>query len=132
MASGDLGKAYADGEIIISEGDVGDCMYVIQEGQVEVIIGNGEDEIQLSILKPGDFFGEMAVFERDVRSATVRALGPTRVITVDKKNFMRRVHEDPVLAFRLVETMSHRVRNLTERIAALESLHDSNNLAGLL
>jgi CRP-like cAMP-binding protein len=120
MGSGDLGRAYADGEIIIREGDVGDCMYVIQEGQAEVIIESGESEIQLSILKPGDFFGEMAVFERDVRSATVRALGAARVITVDKKNFMRRVHEDPVLAFRLVETMSHRVRNLTEKITALE------------
>lgn len=132
MSSGDLGKAYADGEIIISEGDVGDCMYVIQEGQAEVLIRSGASEIQLSILQPGDFFGEMAVFERDVRSATVRALGPTRVITVDKKNFMRRVHEDPALAFRLVETMSHRVRNLTTRIAVLESLQNRNNLAGSL
>lgn len=126
MASGDLGKAYADGEIIIREGDVGDCMYVVQEGQVEVLIGSGEDEVQLDVLDPGAFFGEMAVFERDVRSATVRALGKARVITVDKKNFMRRVHEDPTLAFRLVETMSHRVRNLTERVAELEGQHNGD------
>ena len=125
MASGDLGKAFADGEFIIREGDVGDCMYVIQEGQAEVLISSGEDEVLLDVLGPGAFFGEMAVFERDVRSATIRALGKTRVITVDKKNFMRRVHEDPALAFRLVETMSHRVRNLTEKIAKLEKQHSS-------
>ena len=127
MSVGDLGKAFNDGEIIISEGDVGDCMYVIQAGRAEVFIRRGGDEIQLSILNPGDFFGEMAVFERDVRSASVRALGEARVITVDKKNFMRRVHEDPALAFRLVETMSHRVRNLTKRVAELESLSHSSS-----
>jgi CRP-like cAMP-binding protein len=127
MGSGDLGKAYADGEVIIREGDLGSCMYVIQEGQAEVVVGSGDDEILLDVLGPGAFFGEMAVFERDVRSATVRALGEARVITVDKKNFMRRVHEDPALAFRLVETMSHRVRNLTKRVAELESLSHSSS-----
>jgi CRP/FNR family cyclic AMP-dependent transcriptional regulator len=122
MSSGNLGKAFADGEIIIREGDVGDCMYVIQEGQAEVLIVSGTGEVRLNVLGPGTFFGEMAVFEHDVRSATVRALGEARVITVDKRNFMRRVHEDPALAFRLVETMSNRIRKLTQRIAELEDL----------
>ncbi len=131
MSSGDLGKAFADGEVIIRAGEEGDCMYVIQEGQAEVVIGSGGDEIQLDVLGPGAFFGEMAVFERDVRSATVRALGEARVITVDKKNFMRRVHEDPALAFRLVETMSYRVRNLTNKLAELESLLERNSSAEL-
>ena len=129
MSSGDLGKAFADGEVIIQEGDVGDCMYVIQEGQAEVVIGSGGNEILLNVLEPGAFFGEMAVFERDVRSATIRALGEVRVITVDKKNFMRRVHEDPALAFRLVETMSYRVRNLTQKIAELENLCEEEDAA---
>jgi CRP-like cAMP-binding protein len=48
----------------------------------------------------------MAIFDRDVRSATARGIGEVRVLNVDKKNLMRRVHEDPSLAFRLVETMS--------------------------
>jgi CRP/FNR family transcriptional regulator, cyclic AMP receptor protein len=122
MGAGELGRAFADGEVIIREGDVGDCMFVIQNGQAEVIIGSGTGEVQLNVLGPGAFFGEMAVFERDVRSATVRALGEARVITVDKRNFMRRVHEDPALAFRLVETMSNRIRKLTQRIAELENL----------
>lgn len=129
MSSGDLGKAYADGEVIIHEGDIGDCMYVMQEGQAEVLIGSGDNEIQLNVLGPGAFFGEMAMFERDKRSATVRALGRARVITVDKKNFMRRVHADPALAFRLVETMSQRIRKLTQRIAELEKRCEENEPA---
>lgn len=120
MNTGELGHVFEDGEVIIREGDQGNCMYVMQEGEVEVIIERDGNEIQLEILGAGRFFGEMALFDRDVRSATVRALGRTRVLTVDKKNFMRRVHEDPSLAFRLVETMSHRIRYLVEKVAFLE------------
>ena len=122
MADGALGKIYHDGEEIICEGEEGNCMYVIQEGQVEVVVaGDEEQEIRLGVRKEGEFIGEMAIFDRDVRSATVRALGEARVLTVDKKNFMRRVHEDPSLAFRLVETMSRRIRELGEEVARLKS-----------
>jgi CRP/FNR family transcriptional regulator len=123
MASGELGKIYQDGELIICEGEEGDCMYVIQEGQVEVLIKGEEDQdIRLGVRQKGEFIGEMAIIDRDVRSATVRALGQARVLTVDKKNFMRRVHEDPSLAFRLVETMSHRIRELSDEVARLKQV----------
>jgi CRP-like cAMP-binding protein len=128
MSAGELGETFADGEMIFHEGEVGNCMYVIQEGQVEVFVGSGDDEISLNILAPGAFFGEMAVFDRNVRSASVRALGPVRILMVDKKNLMRRVHEDPALAFRLVETMSHRIRRQTAMIIELERILESNNI----
>lgn len=122
MASGELGKVYEDGEVIICQGEEGNCMYVIQEGQVEVFIsGEDDQEIRLGVRSEGEFFGEMAIFDRDVRSATVRAMGEARVLTVDKKNFMRRVHEDPSLAFRLVETMSRRIRELGDEVARLQN-----------
>ena len=112
MDTGALGKEYEDGEVIVRQGEVGDCMFVIQKGKVEVISEENGEEIRLAVREEGEFFGEMAIFDRDVRSATVRAMGQARVLTVDKKNFMRRVHEDPSLAFRLVETMSRRLREL--------------------
>jgi CRP-like cAMP-binding protein len=125
MSTGALGKVYNDGDVIIRQGDVGDCMYVIQEGQVEVILESQGQEIQLQVHGPGAFFGEMAIFDKDVRSATVRALGDAKILTVDKKNLMRRVHEDPSLAFKLVETMSGRIRDLVGKVASLESELDS-------
>jgi CRP-like cAMP-binding protein len=112
METGELGRVYEDGEVIVRQGDVGDCMYVIQDGEVEIISEENEDEILLATRGEGDFIGEMAIFDRDVRSATIRAKGIVRILTVDKKNFMRRIHEDPSLAFRIVETMSHRLREL--------------------
>ena len=122
MALGELGKTYEDGQIIIHQGDEGNCMYVIQEGQVEIILENEDQEIKLGVRGKGEFIGEMAIFDRDVRSATARSMGRSRILTVDKKNFMRRVHEDPSLAFRLVEVMSHRIRELGEEVTRLQQL----------
>ena len=120
MSEGALGKIYADGELIICQGEAGDCMFVIQEGQVEVILEENGKEVLLAVRGEGEFIGEMAIFEREVRMATVRAKGQARVLTVDKKNFMRRIHEDPSLAFRLVETMSRRIRELSNEVAHLK------------
>ena len=120
MDTGALGKVYEDGETIIQQGDVGNCMYVIQEGKVGVFVKQGRQEVQLATRSEGDFVGEMAIFERDVRSATIRALGQVRLLTIDKKNFLRRISQDPSLAFRIVETMSGRIRALSEENAQLK------------
>ena len=121
MNTGALGKVYHHGEIIIRQGDIGDCMYVIQEGQVEILVEQGGQEVRLALRSEGDLLGEMAIFEKEKRSATVRAFGTVRVLTVDEKNFMRRVHEDPSLAYRMVQMMSHRIRELSDQVARLKT-----------
>lgn len=115
-----LGKKYKDGEIIVRQGEKGNCMYVIQQGEVDVLASANGRELKLRTLGPNDFFGEMALFEEEVRTATIRARGTACVLTVDKKSFLGGVHEDPSLAIRVVETMSHRVRDLTDRLARYE------------
>jgi CRP/FNR family cyclic AMP-dependent transcriptional regulator len=112
MSEGALGKLYQDGEIIVRQGEVGNCMYVIQSGEVEVLLKKGEKEVCVAVLGAGDFFGEMALFEREVRSATVRARGEVMALTLEKRTFLRRIHEDPSLAFSILEKMSHRIREL--------------------
>lgn len=112
MTSGTLGRIYEDGDVIIRQGDPGDCMYVIQSGSVEVVLEDGSHSVPVAVLAEGDFFGEMALFEREVRSATVRARGQARILTVDRTNLLRRIHEDPTLAFRVIETLSHRLRQM--------------------
>ncbi len=121
MVKGTLGKIYKKGETIIQQGESGDCMYAIQGGQVEVIQEKDGEEIRLALLEQGDFFGEMAIFEREVRSATVRAMSDSSVLTVDKKNFLRRIQEDPSLAFRLVQSMSGRIRTMSETVTVLKT-----------
>lgn len=120
MRIGALGKTYADGEIIVKQGEAGDCMYIVQQGEVEVIAENPDAGIPLSVLKPSDVFGEMALFTRSTRSATVRAKGETRVLTIDKKGFLKRIHEDPSLAFRILQKMSERIQELNKEVIRLK------------
>ena len=122
MNLGALGKIYQNGETIFREGEIGDCMYVVQDGSVEVVSDAGDIEVQLAILGKNEFFGEMAIFEHEIRSATVRALGTARILTVDHKNFLRRIHEDPSLAYRLMEVMSNRVRRLSVEVTKLRHI----------
>lgn len=119
MESGALGKVYQSGEIIVRQGEVGNCMYVIQVGQVEVVQEVDGEEVRLAVLGETDFFGEVPLFEREVRSATVRALDEVRVLTVDRKTLLRRIHEDPSLAFRILQTMSRRIRQLDAEVGRL-------------
>jgi CRP-like cAMP-binding protein len=120
---GALGKQYRDGETIIRQGDVGDCMYVVQSGRVEVVQSSEYGEQHLAFLESGNFFGEMSVFEKEVRSATVKSAGEARVLKVDKKMLLRRLREDPLLAVNLLQTMSHRIRDLDAELAQHRETH---------
>ncbi len=120
MGVRELGKVYELGEIIVRRGEIGECMYVIQSGKAEVVSESSGRELRLAELEEGDFFGEMALFEKEVRSATVRPLGKVRVLTVDKRLFHEKIHDDPSLAFRMLQRMSHRIRELNDKLLSLE------------
>jgi CRP-like cAMP-binding protein len=122
MVTGELGRLYKNGEVIVRQGEVGDCMYVIQEGHVEVFQERNGEKTKLAELGRGDIFGEIALFESYIRSATVRALGQARVLTIDKKILFRRVHEDPSLVLRIIEKMAKRIRELSDEITRLKKI----------
>lgn len=132
MRMGELGKLYREGETIFNEDEPGDNMYVVQSGRVEVTKKSAKGEICLAKLGPGEIFGEMAMFGSNIRSATVRPLGEVIVMTIDRKIFMQKVHEDPSLAIRIMEKMSQRIRTLNNELAGvgafapLLSLEDVN------
>ena len=117
MRQGVLGRDYYGGETVVRQGETGDCMYVVQAGKVEVVQDTDRGEQRLAVLETGDFFGEMALFEREVRSATVRALGDARVLKIDKKTLLRRIKEDPLLAVNMLQAMSGRIRELNAGLA---------------
>lgn len=116
-----LGRLYMDGETIINEGEAGDCMYVIQSGKVEVLKLRDGKMVHLSELGKGDFFGEMALFDREMRSATVCASGDVRILTVDKKTLFKRIQEDPSMTFRILEKMSNRIRKLSDHTIRIKA-----------
>jgi CRP/FNR family transcriptional regulator len=124
MSKQQLGKTYEDGQVIVQQGDIGDSMYVIQEGRVQIIHEHEGIEQLIREAGEGELIGEMAIYDREVRSATVRAKGTVRVLTIDKRNFLRRIAEEPSIALRIVQTMSRRVRELSGEVSRLKSRLD--------
>ena len=116
-----LGRLYKDGEAIIKQGEAGDCMYVIQSGKATVTQSKNGKEVKIAELGDGDFFGEMALFERKIRSATVRSNGDTRVLTIDKKTLLLRIQEDPSMAFYIMQTTIGRIRKLNVQVSDMKA-----------
>ncbi|HSG86598.1 MAG TPA: cyclic nucleotide-binding domain-containing protein [Candidatus Limnocylindrales bacterium] len=127
MSVAALGRFYEDGEVIVRQGDVGDCMFVVQDGEVEIVREEDGREVHVGSAGRNEVLGEMAIFDRQPRSATIKAKGRARILTLDKRNFLRRINEDPSLAFRMIETMSHRVRELNDQVVALQAQIEQGN-----
>lgn len=121
MTQAAFGRFYADGEVIARQGEVGDCMYVVQEGEVEIVAEDGASEVVLRTASRNEVLGEIAIFEKRPRSATIRAKGRARILTLDKRNFLRRINEDPSLAYRMIESSSRRTRELSDEIVQLRA-----------
>lgn len=114
-----MGHEYTAGEVIYHQGDRGDCMFVIQGGRAEGVRREGEGEYALGVLEDGDFFGELALFDQEVRTATVRALDDLSVFTLERNSLLSRVHEDPSSAFQLIGNMARRVTTLEAALVRL-------------
>jgi CRP/FNR family cyclic AMP-dependent transcriptional regulator len=121
MSTSNLGKQFDDGETIFRQGDRGDCMYVIQAGSVLVIREVHDREVILAQLEAGDFFGEMALFAKEPRSATIRAEGHCLALTVDRKTLLKRIQKDPTLALRILDRMSGRISKLNKKYGRLRA-----------
>ena len=63
-------------------------MYIVLSGAVEVLARRGDEELVRDMIGQGDFFGEMAIIDERPRSATVRAIGPTRVLPMTRESFL--------------------------------------------
>lgn len=117
-------REYADRELICSEGESGNEMFVIQSGKVRIYKQGKKGQIELAVLDKGNFFGEMSVLEGLPRDATAQAVGPTRVMVMNTGALLMRLRRDPTLAFELLYRLSGRVRSLNARL--LEALENSN------
>jgi putative methionine-R-sulfoxide reductase with GAF domain len=117
---GELGKVYVNNEVIFKEGDKAEVMYVIQSGKVKISKHTSHSgDITLATLTRGDIFGEMSIFDKLPRSATATVLGEARVLSIDRKKLFQNISDDPTLAFKILETMSQRIRRLNESFAGI-------------
>ena len=100
------------GQVLFHEGEAGRAMYVVLAGRVGV--RKGEKEIAEG--GPGNYYGEMALIESKVRSATVYAIEPTRLLEITEEQFRERVARSPAALMAMMKTISKRSRHDLENI----------------
>ena len=113
-----LPREFAPGQAVFREGDASDTCYVVREGHARAIRTHGDGRtITLATFGPGDIFGELAMFEDELRSATVEAIEPTSVVGVLGPDMRRLMSEHPAISARLVIALGRRLREMNERLS---------------
>ncbi len=114
---------YSAGDIIFAQGDLGTEMFIIVEGEVEIIKHIGDESHVLSHLEKGDFFGEMALLENVARTADAIAKTDVKAILINGSRFDDMLRKNPEIAVRIIRKYSKRLREantLLERLVGRE------------
>ncbi|HLE82662.1 MAG TPA: Crp/Fnr family transcriptional regulator [Dehalococcoidia bacterium] len=116
-------RLYQAGQVIFHQGDPGLSLYVIEAGQVKIVLPSEEGkEALLAVLGPGDFFGELSLFDGQPRSATAVAVSTTRAYTLDCSSFLDFLQSRPQAAIGLGVVLAARLRQMDERLSELAFL----------
>lgn len=109
------------GETLFRKGEPGSSMFVIEEGEVEIIlpVDPPVNEVQLSIMKEGEFFGELSLFADTPRTATVRAMTDTTLVEMQRGDFITFVMERPSIGVSMLSEMAKRLQMTNELISSL-------------
>jgi CRP/FNR family cyclic AMP-dependent transcriptional regulator len=133
ISSHAITRSYAKNTIIINEGDLTDSMYVILSGRVKVFLSNEEGkEIVINTMGEGEYFGELAMLDKAPRSASVMTMEPCRLSMISKSHFDACLAQNPAIALKLIETLTQRIRHLTENVKNLALLDVYGRVARIL
>ena len=110
------GRDFQSGSVIFEEGDPGSRLYVIQSGQVRIVKRTGGRAMTLARLGPGEFFGEMALLDRQPRSATAVVDEAARLLELDEAAFEKIVADRGEVALRILKRLSRRLRESNRQV----------------
>lgn len=113
-------KTFAKHAVVIREGEHSDSIYLINSGKVKVLISDTEGhEVILSILGPGDYFGEMSLIDSQPRSATVVSMEPVHFTMISKPDFDRCLANNPKIVSHILVELAKRLRSANRKIEGL-------------
>jgi CRP/FNR family cyclic AMP-dependent transcriptional regulator len=111
-------RAYEPGQIVFREGDASDTCYIVRSGRARAVREHPDGRtITLATFGTGDIFGELAMFEDELRSATVEAVQRTNAVAVLGPDMRRLMVEHPQIAIRLLAALGRRLRETNDRLA---------------
>jgi CRP-like cAMP-binding protein len=115
LAKATVVRDFKAGDVIVKENEVGVAFYVIASGSVEVVKGLGTPNEQvIGKLNAGTFFGEMALFDNHVRSASVRAAAECQCLVITKWDFNAEMSQNSHIAIAMLAILARRIRSLNE------------------
>ena len=114
-----FGREYRAGDVLFREGEVGEEMYVIQTGVVQVLKRVGTEERPLATLGRGEFLGEMAILNNKPRTATAVVLEDAKCLVIDAKTLEAMITKNPEIALRLIKKLARRLDAADEMIQIL-------------
>lgn len=113
----------AAGEVLFTEGEAGDCMFVLLEGSVDIRVGS--ETVEQSTR--GALLGEMALIDRSPRVATVIATEASRLARVDERRFNFIIQQNPFFARHVMKVLVDRLRHMNETHGAAERLSPADH-----
>jgi CRP/FNR family transcriptional regulator, cyclic AMP receptor protein len=126
-------RRYAKGDMIFQQGDPGDAFYVIESGEVKVVLSSADGkEVILAILGPGHFFGELSLLDGEPRSADVFAKEDCALLSLHRADFLAFLRANPRAAEALLAVLSRRLRATDDLVHDAAFLDVAARLARLL
>ena len=107
----------AAGDVLFREGEVGDFAYQVVKGKIEVTKFNGDEYVTLALLEKGALFGEMALIDKQPRSAMARAVNEATVREIDKDALLGYLKNSPQTAFNMMQQLASYARNANEKLS---------------
>ena len=118
---------------IFHAGDPADAVFVVASGRVKVVITSSDGkEFILTVLGPGQVFGEMALLESAPRSASVVTLSAVEVLVINRSDFQRLLDSNPRISQRLMAILSRRLRRANSKMESLAYMDVAGRLARYL
>jgi CRP/FNR family transcriptional regulator, cyclic AMP receptor protein len=118
---------------IMAGGDPTDSLYIVLSGRLKVMMSDSEGkEVILSILGPGEFFGEMGLIDEEPRSASVVTMEPCELLSVAKRDFNKCLAENFEMAMAVMRGLVRRLREADRKIGSLALLDVYGRVARLL
>ncbi|MEZ4742067.1 MAG: cyclic nucleotide-binding domain-containing protein [Bdellovibrionota bacterium] len=108
------------GEVLFKAGDASDGMYLIRSGELRVYLDQGKKEVALATVSASGMIGEMALFDKKPRSASVKALTKAEVTLISNEDFIKLMKQIPKWFVSLMGTLSGRLRDTNERLQRIE------------
>ena len=114
---------YKKEAVVLSREEPGSALFLLAKGKVKVVLyGPSGREVILSMLKDGDFFGEMSLLDGQPRSASVVAVADSEVLMLDRNDFVRFIETKPSVVLSILGEMSRRLREADQKIGSLALL----------